>query len=85
MPVGDVTSQEANAKLIAAAPLMYEALEPFEAFINAFDSKPINGLDDDIYTIHAGTEWEATLTRTQMRAAREALRTARGETQEQQS
>lgn len=27
MPVGDVTSQEANAKLIAAAPLMYEALE----------------------------------------------------------
>lgn len=71
--------KEANAQLISAAPEMAEALKPFERFIEAFESKPMRGLDETIYAIHAGTEHEAVITREHMRKARAALAKARGE------
>lgn len=37
------------------------ALEPFALFAKKWDEKPIRGLDDVIYGIHAGTEWAAEL------------------------
>jgi hypothetical protein len=48
------------------------ALAPFVEFINKFDQKPIR-CDDEFYAIHVGTEWEASLKLSDLRAAREAL------------
>jgi hypothetical protein len=49
---------------------LVKALQPIVHFMNKFDQKPTNGIDDRFYGIHAGTEWEANLTRTNFREIR---------------
>jgi hypothetical protein len=49
------------------------ALGPFAAFAKAFDAKPLRGVADEFYTIHSGTENEASLSLAQCRAALAAL------------
>lgn len=53
--------------------LAVEALRPFAAFAEAFDAKPISGLDDTLYAIHTGTAWAAAFRLSDCRAARAAL------------
>lgn len=49
------------------------ALRPFAEFVKAFDAKPLRGIADEFYTIHSGTENEASLSLAQCRAALAAL------------
>ncbi|WP_157131264.1 hypothetical protein [Burkholderia pseudomallei] len=35
------------------------ALMPFATFAQAYDRKPLGGMHDEFYSIHAGTEFEA--------------------------
>lgn len=50
-----------------------EALEPFARFADAWDAQPLGGVADQVYTIHAGTIYEASLRLSDCRAARQAL------------
>lgn len=52
---------------------MREALEPFAAFIDAFDAKPLSGIDNDLYRIHGGTEYEGVIRLSDFRKARSAI------------
>jgi hypothetical protein len=47
--------------------------------MDQFDRKPLGRVGDDIYAIHAGTEFEADLKYSYLRGARTALREAEGE------
>ncbi len=67
------------SKLEATNDALVEALEPFAAFADAFEAKPLSGLDDVIYKIHAGTEWEASIRRSDCNKARAAIKTAKQE------
>lgn len=70
----------ANAKLIAAAPDMYEALKAFAAFADGWESRPLSGMDDVIYSIHGGPACGGYDIRlSDCIRARDALRKARGE------
>jgi hypothetical protein len=62
---------QANARLIAAAPEMADALEPFSREANSYDP------DEDDSHIHIWGDIKLTLG--DLRAARAALRKARGE------
>src|SRR5262245_11996728 len=53
-----------------------EALEPFAKFAEAFDAQPIRGLHDEMYNIHTGTQWEASLRLSDCRRASHVLRPA---------
>lgn len=46
---------------------------PLAHYSRMRDEKPMNGMDDAIHSIHVGTEWEAELTQSQLRALRQAL------------
>ena len=35
------------------------ALQPFATFGEAFDRKPLSGMHDEFYSIHAGSDFEA--------------------------
>ena len=59
--------------LLALVDDLAERLKPFAEFARAFDAKPIRGLDDRLYGIHTGTEWEGELKLSDCRAARAAL------------
>lgn len=61
-----VYAAEAIEKLVSAA-------EPLAHYSKMRDAKPINGMDDAIHSIHVGTDWEAEITQSQLRALREAL------------
>ena len=50
-----------------------EALAPFADFAKRFDAMPLGGLHDDLYVIHAGTEWEASIRLSSLRACRRAM------------
>jgi hypothetical protein len=56
---------------------LVEALKPFALFAEKYDAKPLRQLDDRIYGIHAGTEWEAELSVSDCRKARAALAKAK--------
>ena len=52
------------------------SLKPFASFANAWDKKPLNGMDDVFYSIHGGSvSGGAELTLTDCRNARSALDT----------
>lgn len=67
-----------KAQLLAIARLAYEqraenaelreALRPVQHYVAMRDAMPIRGLSDDIHSIHAGTQWEASLSLTDLRA-----------------
>lgn len=65
-------------EFITRAKRMEEALRPFAAFAEAWESKPLSGMDDGVYRIHAGTEWEGVLRLSDCRKAREALKAKEG-------
>lgn len=69
-------ANEELAKVQAQAGAMRKALEPFAAFAEAFDAKPIRGLDaEEIYGIHGGkyVEGGTAIEWSHMRAAQAAL------------
>ncbi len=66
----------ANARLIAAAPELAEALMPFVKYLKAREARPLLGLGDAVHSIHMGTEFAAEITMDDIRAAREALKNA---------
>lgn len=70
LPFGSADG-EANARLISAAPCMYEALEPFAAAIEKLASYA----DDQPVVVVGGVQ----LTAGQFRAARSALLKAKGD------
>lgn len=53
---------------------MRAAAAPLIQFIEMCDAKPIGGIHDTFYSIHVGTEWEAELKRSDLRALAAALR-----------
>jgi len=50
------------------------ALQPFAYFAEQYDRQPLRGVADTLYGIHTGTEFEAELTLTACRAARDVLK-----------
>ena len=50
----------------------FEALAPFAFFADQFERKPLYKVANEFYGIHFGTEWEASLSHSQTRAARSA-------------
>lgn len=55
------------------ADALAEALEPFAHFIEQWNKKPLGFDVDDIYSIHSGTEWEASITISNLQRALAAL------------
>lgn len=58
---------------LALAGRLRKALVPFAAFAAAFDAKPLSGLHNELYGIHAGTEWAAVLRLSDCRTANALL------------
>ena len=63
---------QALAKVVIAA-------EPIAAFIAAWDAMPLNTVGDDFYTIHGGTDYEAKLRLSELRALAAALKSYEAE------
>ena len=63
-----------HEELLASHERLEKALLPFAHFATMFAAKPLGGMSDTIYGIHAGTEWEAAISRTDCKAALEALK-----------
>ena len=61
-------------ELLASHERLEKALMPFAHFATMFAAKPLGGMSNTIYGIHAGTQWEATISRTDCKAALEALK-----------
>ena len=53
---------------------MAEALRPFAHFWRQWERQPMRGLDDEFYVIHTGTDYEASLRRSDCEAASDLLR-----------
>ena len=53
---------------------MCKALQPIADFVDAWEAKPLNGLDDAFYNIHTGTEWEASLRLSDLKKIRDLIR-----------
>lgn len=68
-----------NTRLRALVGEAKEVLKPVVVFIKAFDAKPISQVGDGFYGIHAGTEFEATLHLSDLRAASSLLTKLEGE------
>jgi hypothetical protein len=49
------------------------ALRPFANYAEKRDAKPLRGIGDSIHCIHTGTEYEAEITLTHCRHARQIL------------
>lgn len=71
-----VAEQEANARLIAAAPTIFEALEPFGEIDGEGDE---DFPDDTKVTVKFGRTTDYTLTLGDFRRARSAIQSATGE------
>lgn len=63
----------ALTSLIEENERLREALKPFAQFVERFDNKPLRTLDDELYAIHVGTEWEASIRLSDFRKALNAL------------
>lgn len=50
-----------------------DALKPFAFFAEQWERRPLRGIADELYGIHAGTEFEAGIRLADCRKAREAL------------
>lgn len=61
------------AALEAQVAALAGALRPFAQFIDQWEQKPLAGMADEFYAIHTGTEWEASLRRSDCLTARAAL------------
>lgn len=72
-------TRKADARLIATAPDLLEALRPFAAYADARDRQPLLGLGNSIHVIHAGTEFEFELKLSDCYAARAAIAKAEDE------
>lgn len=73
--------REVKVRIEQSHPNLIAALRPFVAFLEAFEARPISGLDrDEIYGIHGGYKVEggASIRWEHLRAARAALREAEG-------
>lgn len=68
-----------NRQLRATLERRTAALEPFAKFAEQWNRKPIKTIGDDVYTIHTGTEYEASLRRSDCEQARAALVEPAGE------
>ena len=68
-----------NARLRSELDAARRALEPFARFADAWDQQPLRGLTDQLYTIHGGTEYEASLRLSDCVAARRRPFAARRE------
>ena len=55
-----------------------DALEPFAQFIRQWNRQPMRGLDDIIYAIHTGSEYEAELKRSDCQRALDVVTKLRG-------
>lgn len=55
------------------------ALEPFAHFANQWEAQPLGRYDDEIYSIHTGTEWEASIRLSDLQKARDVLTMIRDE------
>ncbi|MBK8246150.1 MAG: hypothetical protein IPK85_01900 [Gemmatimonadetes bacterium] len=76
---GDDAEAKANARLIASAPDLAEALEPFAA-IDFFPDAPSSAEVIKVRVAIEGTAYEASVTIGDFRRARAALSKAKGET-----
>ena len=61
--------EEENARRLARYDEAIRLLKPFAEFAEKFNAKPISNLDNKLYGIHTGTEWEAAIRLSDMRAA----------------
>jgi hypothetical protein len=66
--------QPTYAELQEQVALLTAALRPFAAFGKAFDAKPMRGIADEVYAIHAGTQWAASLRLSDCRRAQILIR-----------
>lgn len=87
--LGELAEPAANAQgivtilnnlpaLLAALEERTEALRPFAKFAEQWNRKPMRQMDDEFYAIHVGTEYEASLRRSDCEKARVALATQAG-------
>jgi hypothetical protein len=60
---------EADAARVAAE----RALEPFAEFARQWNRQPMKGMADEFYCIHTGTEYEASLKRSDLQRAADVL------------
>lgn len=65
-------AEEAHAAVVELDRLR-EALSPFAEFARKFDARPLRGIADEFYGIHAGTPYEASLRISNCRTALKAL------------
>lgn len=61
---------------LAALTAVAEAAKPLAKFIAQFDARPLNGIGDEFYAIHTGTQWEASLRLSDLRRLAAALEQA---------
>lgn len=71
--------RDANVHLIAAAPDLYEALEPFAAMLDAIELSSQAPQSGTWYSMESSKVGERNMTIEQFKAARVALAKARGE------
>lgn len=64
------SSASPSPEVIAEA---VEALRPFADFAAKFNAKPLRGIDDTLYAIHTGTQWEAEIRLSDLFRARAIL------------
>lgn len=63
----------AHAETKAQRDAALRALRPFARFAEQWDRQPLSRIDDNFYSIHTGTEYEAELRLSDCRAARAIL------------
>lgn len=74
MSAGTTETVEAQlAEVTAQRDALLKACKPFAHFAEMLTAKPLRGTGEQIYGIHACTEWEATILRSDLEAARAAI------------
>ena len=75
---GTIDREVCLPQLLAALEAAREPLEHAARFIAQFDRQPLKGTADEFYGIHHGTEFEASLKRSELRKAVLAAKLVRG-------